>query len=138
MTDGATQRSLCQSPAATASLTDLGILTLVLLACLLAPVNATMVVVALPRVISEFAVPAWAGSLVVTAYLVTMAVVPPLAGWLGDRRSRRTLLLAGLTVVGLAALGADHCPRAVPAAGMERTAGQWLRPGVSERAGASP
>ena len=58
MTDGATLRSLCQSPAAPASLTGLGILTTVLLACLLAPLNATMVVVALPRIISEFAVPA--------------------------------------------------------------------------------
>ena len=84
-----------------------GVVPAVLLACLLAPLNATMVVVALPQVTSEFGVPAGASSLVVTAYLITMAVLPPLGGRLGDLWSRRTLLLAGLALFGLAALGAS-------------------------------
>jgi DHA2 family methylenomycin A resistance protein-like MFS transporter len=83
-----------------------GIVATALLATLLAPLNATMIVVALPQVVLQLGGGVAAGSLLITAYLFAMAVLPPLGGRLGDRWSRPALLLTGLAVFGLAALGA--------------------------------
>lgn len=78
----------------------------VVLATALAPLNATMIVVALPRVMSDLHAGAGASSLLVTGYLVAMAVLPAAGGRLGDRLGRRAALLAGLGAFGAAALGA--------------------------------
>jgi MFS transporter, DHA2 family, methylenomycin A resistance protein len=78
----------------------------VLLATALAPLNATMIVVALPRVMADLHAAAGASSLLVTGYLAVMAVLPAAGGRLGDRLGRRAALLAGLGVFAAAALGA--------------------------------
>jgi len=93
-------------PAAPARAGWPGTVATVLLATFLAPLNATMIVVALPSIASELGAGVAASSLLVTGYLVAMAALPPLGGRLGDRWGRPGFLLAGLAVFGLAALGA--------------------------------
>ena len=56
--------------------------------------DATVVNVALPTLSRYFAVPVASVSGVVTAYLVTLAVVMPVSGWVGDRFGARRVLLA--------------------------------------------
>ena len=69
-----------------------------------------MIAVALPSVIGEFNVSVTRAAWLVTAYLVAMASLQPLAGKLGDRFGRRGLMLAGLSLFGLASLGAATSP----------------------------
>jgi EmrB/QacA subfamily drug resistance transporter len=58
--------------------------------------DATVVNVALPTLSRYFAVPVASVSGVVTAYLVTLAVVMPVSGWVGDRFGARSVLLAAI------------------------------------------
>ena len=60
--------------------------------------DGTVVNVALPTLSRHFAVPIGSVSGVVTAYLVTLAVVMPASGWAGDRFGGRNVLLAAITV----------------------------------------
>lgn len=67
------------------------------LGTMLAPLNSTMIVVALPDILHEFQRSLAWGSWIVISYLVAMAAVQPLGGSLGDRYGRRRLLLIGLS-----------------------------------------
>ncbi|MDQ3547567.1 MAG: MFS transporter [Chloroflexota bacterium] len=67
------------------------------LGTMLAPLNSTMIVVALPDILAEFDRSLAWGSWIVISYLVAMAAVQPLGGSLGDRYGRRRLFLIGLT-----------------------------------------
>jgi EmrB/QacA subfamily drug resistance transporter len=67
------------------------------LAGVLAPLNSTMIVVALPELLVDLRAPLTWGSWIVVSYLVAMAAVQPLGGSLGDRFGRRRLMLVGLT-----------------------------------------
>ena len=58
--------------------------------------DATVVNVALPTLSRYFAVPVASVSGVVTAYLVTLAVVMPVSGWLGDRFGARSVMLGAI------------------------------------------
>ena len=78
----------------------------VALATMLAPLNSTMIAVALPHVIKEFGADMASAGWLVTAYLITMASLQPVAGKLGDRLGRRPLILGGVAYFGLASLGA--------------------------------
>ena len=73
---------------------------------MLAPLNSTMIGVALPDIMGEFATDLETGSWLVTAYLLSMASLQPVCGKLGDRFGRRPLILAGLVYFGVASLGA--------------------------------
>src|ERR1700733_13090857 len=55
--------------------------------------DATVVNVALPTLSRYFAVPVASVSGVVTAYLVTLAGVTPVSGWVGDRVVARSVVL---------------------------------------------
>jgi EmrB/QacA subfamily drug resistance transporter len=83
------------------------VLATVALATMLAPLNSTMIAVALPIVIGEFAIDVGTGAWLVTAYLIVMAALQPVAGKLGDRLGRRPLILGGLLWFGLASVGAS-------------------------------
>lgn len=78
----------------------------VALTTMLAPLNSTMIAVALPRITrafdSELAVTGW----LVTGYLIVMASIQPVAGKLGDRFGRRWFMLGGLLYFAVASLGA--------------------------------
>ena len=81
-----------------------------LLAGVLAPLNSTMIVVALPEVLADLGAPLTWGSWIVVSYLVAMAAVQPLGGALGDRFGRRRVMLLGLGGFTLASLAAALAP----------------------------
>lgn len=73
---------------------------------MLAPLNSTMIAIALPSIAAHFRVGVSAASLLVPTYLFIMAVLQPVAGGLGDRLGRRRLMLGSLLLFGVASLGA--------------------------------
>ena len=78
------------------------VLAPVALGTMLAPLNSTMIAVAIPSLLEDFGRSLAWGSWIVTSYLVAMAAVQPLGGALGDRYGRRRLFLIGLTLFLLA------------------------------------
>jgi MFS family permease len=90
--------------------TPRAVLTSIALGAMLAPLNSTMIAVALPDIMREFRADVRAVGWLVTAYLVTMAVLQLVAGKLGDRVGRRRSVLAGLFYFGLASLLAALSP----------------------------
>ncbi len=74
------------------------VLAPVALGTMLAPLNSTMIAVAIPSLLGDFDRSLAWGSWIVTSYLVAMAAVQPLGGALGDRYGRRRLFLVGLTL----------------------------------------
>src|SRR5687768_12335886 len=85
MTESATQLPSERAVLATAAL-----------GTMLAPLNSTMIVVALPDILDDFGRSLAWGSWIVLSYLVAMAAVQPLGGSLGDRYGRQRLFRAGL------------------------------------------
>ena len=80
------------------------------LGTLLAPLNSTMIAVAVPRIVHDFDSSISTVGWLVTTYLLALAVVQPVAGKLGDRHGRRPFVIGGLIVFGLASLGAAAAP----------------------------
>ena len=67
--------------------------------------DGTIVNVALPSIGRQLGVPSTSIDAVVVAYLVSLAVVIPASGWLGDRfGAKRILLLAIVIFTGASAL----------------------------------
>ena len=60
--------------------------------------DSTIVNVALPSIARQLNVPSSAIDAVVVAYLVSLAVVMPASGWLGDRFGTKRILLLALTL----------------------------------------
>jgi EmrB/QacA subfamily drug resistance transporter len=67
--------------------------------------DGTIVVTAIPRISSSLGITAGAAGLVVTAYLVTVAVLIPLSAWLTLRYGYRRVVLAAIAIFTLASLG---------------------------------
>jgi len=86
------------------------LLATVALGAMLAPLNSTMIAVALPRIAADFRVATGGTSWLVIAYLVAVAGVQPVAGKLGDRFGRRWLVLGGLLGFALTSCGAALAP----------------------------
>ncbi len=63
------------------------------LGAMLAPLNSTMIAVALPGVMDDFGVGVASAGWLITAYLAAMASLQPVAGKLGDRLGRRRLVI---------------------------------------------
>lgn len=76
----------------------------------LAPLNSTMLAVALPAIIADFATDIATAGWLMTGYLLAIAVIQPVAGKLGDRFGRRPFMLGGLAAFGLVSLGAALAP----------------------------
>lgn len=94
----------------TAAYPEWAILGAVALATMLAPLNSTMIVVALPRIVRDFGATVSEGGLLVTLYLVAMASCQPVAGKLGDRLGRRPVILLALLTFGVVSVGAALAP----------------------------
>ena len=77
---------------------------------ILAPLNSTMLAVALPGIIDDFNADIGTAGWLMTGYLLALAVIQPVAGKLGDRFGRRPFMLGGLAVFGLVSLGAALAP----------------------------
>lgn len=75
-------------------------------ASFLAPLNSSMVAVALPRIRDEFDIGVGPLTLLVSVYLVAVAVSQPVSGKLGDSLGHRRMILAGLAVLFASSLGA--------------------------------
>lgn len=86
------------------------VLVAVALGALLAPLNSTMIAVALPDIVEGFDSSVGTVGWLVTSYLLALAVVQPVAGKLGDRHGRRPFVIGGLAVFGVASLGAALAP----------------------------
>ena len=80
------------------------------LGTMLMPLNSTMIAVALPDIVDDLEVSIASTAWLVSGYLIAQAALQPLAGKLGDRLGRRTLILAGLSSFALASLGASVAP----------------------------
>ena len=76
------------------------VLIAVALGALLAPLNSTMIAVALPDIVEDFDTTIGTVGWLVTSYLLALAVVQPVAGKLGDRHGRRGFMFGGLAVFG--------------------------------------
>ncbi len=86
------------------------VLVTVALGTMLAPLNSTMIAVALPRIVDAFGTTVASAAWLVTGYLVAMATLQPIAGKIGDRFGRRRLVLVGLSLFGIVSLGAALAP----------------------------
>jgi EmrB/QacA subfamily drug resistance transporter len=95
------------SPAATSATI---VVVAAMAASVLAPLNSTMIVVALPTILADLDASLTWGSWIVISYLVAMAAVQPLGGSLGDRYGRRRMMLLGLAGFALASVVAAFAP----------------------------
>lgn len=82
------------------------------LTAMLLPLNSTMIAVALPDIGRAFGGGVGTVGWLVSGYLVAMAALQPLAGKLGDRFGRRTMIAGGLAwfLVSLGAVFAPNLP----------------------------
>ena len=74
------------------------LLAVAALGAVLAPLNSTMIAVALPDIRQDFALTHGAIGWLISAYLITMAVAQPVAGRLGDQLGRARVFRASLLV----------------------------------------
>src|SRR6266849_10108870 len=88
------------------SLAERLVVLTVALGTMLAPLNSSMIAVAMPEVMDEFKTGLGSAGWLVTAYLIAMASLQPVAGKIGDRWGRRRLILGGVASFGLASIGA--------------------------------
>jgi len=86
------------------------VIAAVTLGTVLAPLNSTMIAVALPRITDDFHVSVRAADWLVTSYLIALAIGQPVSGRLGDRVGRRRMMLAGLIAFLGASIGAAVAP----------------------------
>ena len=86
------------------------VLLTVTLGTMLAPLNSTMIAVAMPDIMQHFGVGIASAGWLITAYLVGMASLLPVAGKIGDMFGRRRFVLGGLALFGVASLAAAAAP----------------------------
>lgn len=108
--DDIAESSATSAPVVTRGSSERLIVISVVLGATLMPLNSTMIAVALPEITDDLGVSVARSSWLVTAYLVALASLLPLAGDLADRFGRRQMILTGLSVFGLASLGAAIAP----------------------------
>ena len=98
------------APIESAAETSRWLLPALALGATLAPLNSTMIAVALTDIQRDFNVSVTASAWLVTLYLVSMAVGQPIGGRLGDLLGRRRVYLAGLAWFGVASAGCAFAP----------------------------
>jgi EmrB/QacA subfamily drug resistance transporter len=72
--------------------------------------DGTVIGPAAPHIAADLGVPAVAVNVAVTAYVLTLAVLIPVSGWLADRLGARTVFVAAVTVFTLASAGCALAP----------------------------
>lgn len=104
-----------------------------MVAASLVPLNSTLIAVGLPDIAEDLGVTTGRTAVLVTSYLIAMALLQPVAGRLGDRFGTRNVVLAGLAGFGLASLGAAGAPSFAVLVGLrvlQAVAGSTLIPNV--------
>ena len=86
------------------------LLTTAALGGVLAPLNSTMLAVALPEIRGDFSVGHSAIGWLVSAYLIAMAVAQPVGGRLGDQLGRATVFRSGLVAFLVLSVAAAFAP----------------------------
>lgn len=95
-----------RSPEASSASAERLLVVITALGTILAPLNSTMIAVALPDIGRALGVGAGEAGWLVTSYLVAMAVTQPLGGSFGDLFGRRRMFLGALGGFALASVGA--------------------------------
>jgi EmrB/QacA subfamily drug resistance transporter len=72
--------------------------------------DGTMVITAAPKIAASLHVPSSSVGLVVTAYLVTLAVLIPLSGWMTARWGMRPVFLSAIAIFALGSLACAASP----------------------------
>jgi len=72
--------------------------------------DGTVIAPAAPHIADGFGVPAVAVNVAVTAYVLTLAVLVPISGWLADRFGARRIFLTAILVFTLASAGCALAP----------------------------
>ena len=85
------------------------ILSLVMLGTFMAVMDVTVVNVGLPTIMSVFHIPISTAEWVITAYMITMTLMLPSAGWIADRIGNKRMYILGLV---LFTFGSWLCGRA--------------------------
>ena len=80
------------------------------LGAVLAPLNSTMIAVALPEIRHDFGLSHASAGWLISGYLIAMAVAQPLGGRLGDQVGRTTVFRAGLIAFFVLSIGATLAP----------------------------
>lgn len=104
-----------------------------MVAASLVPLNSTLIAVGLPDIARDLDVTTGRTALLVTTYLVAMALLQPFAGRLGDRFGTRNVVIAGLAGFGVASLAAAAAPSFTVLVGLrvlQAVAGSSLIPNV--------
>ncbi len=78
----------------------------VALGACLAPLNSTMLLVALPEILDDFSADLSAGGWLITSYLIAVAALQTPAGKLGDRFGHRKIFIGALLAFMVATVGA--------------------------------
>ena len=68
--------------------------------------DGTVIAPAAPHIADDLGVPAVAVNVAITAYMLTLAVLIPISGWLADRFGARRVFLTAIVVFTLASSGA--------------------------------
>lgn len=85
------------------------ILSLIMLGTFMAVLDVTVVNVGLPAIMSAFHTQISTAEWIITAYMITMTIMLPSAGWLADRFGNKRIYILGLAVF---TLGSWLCGRA--------------------------
>lgn len=67
--------------------------------------DGTVIAPAAPHIAAEFGIPAVAINIAITAYVLTLAVLIPISGWLADRFGARRIFVLAITIFTLASAG---------------------------------
>lgn len=86
------------------------VLLAVILGASLAPLNSTMLLVALPDILDAFSAEVSTGAWLITSYLIAVAALQTPAGKLGDRLGHRRMFLGALVTFLVASAGAAAAP----------------------------
>ena len=114
MADGGDQRT----PQASSAGVSRGLALLVAGGLFMEMLDATVVAPAAPHIAADLDVAAVDVNVVITAYVLTLAVLIPVSGWLATRFGARRIFLGAVTVFTLASLG---CAAAVDLTGLTAT-----------------
>ncbi len=104
------------------------------LASLLAPLNSTMIAVALPEIRSQFHVGVGALMVLVSTYLIAVAVSQPVGGRLGDAFGQLTVVRAGLVVFAVSSIATAFAwdfPSLVVLRSLQGVAAALVAPNIS-------
>src|SRR3954453_12635882 len=72
--------------------------------------DATVIAPAAPHIAASFGVPAVAVNVAITAYVLALAVLIPISGWLADRFGARRIFVTAIVVFTVASIGCAAAP----------------------------